>query len=652
VSNIERKPVTRDEDADLTQSLEESRKESAGVTATDKSEGVETPQPVSSPKHSTPAPKETLDEQNDDDTNLFEESLLLVDRNDMGAEVQPVNTNEGIPVLHPSGTEPVEVEQFIAHAKGVAEGILSNPTASPAKSKSKRKLAQPRKDPNKPIVIVLDSLGQPHSGAARALKSWITAEGDARRAINATIKENAYYPKGAQIPTQENFTDCGVYLLGYVEKFFQDPDSFKNKLLTGAMSSEEDWPELKPKEMRAKMRDIIFKCHKEQEENRKAEKKIKKGVMSVKTPSRPVSREPAKADSNAPLTGQPPSEESKVQRSKVEDTQDQHLSTAQRIGETARPRLASPINFTQRPAESSDHSPPVVISKVSDSPPVATSPSRPPSVAPRTNRTPRRVSPEVRILVKTPMSSSSIRSGQNIPIGGSPKNEDRHDIGKAPSSVTPKKRPRQDENDGQFASPATKRQSTRSPRQQGVNHSTNPLARGSSSNEPIEIGDSQDGASMVSQDLKHPQAKSVAQRQPPSRSIRPNPSFCPLSSSEEIQPPSAEKRRQQQSEESFLGRELEASLEQDAMMRSEAQQEEARSPQIEILRSQPILRHIQEADHDPMDLDSQPADLMDVNKLALDSNSTIEMEMDDANDTVIRETPELESKSPNSQMLV
>jgi sentrin-specific protease 7 len=651
VSNIERKPVTQDHDADLAQALGQSRKESAGVTAADKSEGAETPQPVSSSKHSTPAPKETPDEQNDNDTNLFEESLLLVDRNDMGAEGQPANTNEGIPVLHPSGTEPVEVEQFIAHAKGVAKGILSNLTTSPAKSKAKRKLAQPRKDPNKPIILVLDSLGQPHSGAARALKAWIAAEGDARRGIDATIKENAYYPKGVQIPTQENFTDCGVYLLGYVEKFFQDPDSFKNKLLSGAMSSEEDWPELKPKEMRAKMREIIFKCHKEQEENRKAEKKAKKGVTPVKTPSRPVSREPAKVDSNAPSTGHSPSEESKIQKSKVEETQDQLLSTAQQTGETPRPRLASPINFTQRPSETSNHSPPVAIGKVSDSPPVTTSPSKPPSVAPRTNRTPRRVSPEVCILIKNPQSSSSIRSGQNIHAGGSPKNEDRRDMGKTPSSMTPKKRPRQDENDGQLASPVAKRQSTRSPRQQGVNHSTNSSARGSSSNEPIEIGDSQDGAPMASQVLQHPQAKSVAQRQPPSRSIRPNPSFCPLSSSGVTQPPSAEGRRQQQSEKSFLGRELETSLEQNDVTRSAARQEEARSPEIEILQSQPILRHTQAAAHDPMDLDPQPADVMDIDKPAF-SNSTMEMEMDDANDTVIRETPELESRSPNSQMLV
>jgi hypothetical protein len=53
-----------------------------------------------------------------------------------------------------------------------------------------------------------------------------------------------------------------------------------------------------------------------------------------------------------------------------------------------------------------------------------------------------------------------------------------------------------------------------------------------------------------------------------------------------------------------------------------------------------MLKRTEEAGDDPMDLD-QP-----------DSRSNGAMEMDGTNDAVIRETPELESRSPASQTLV
>jgi sentrin-specific protease 7 len=34
-----------------------------------------------------------------------------------------------------------------------------------------------------------------------------------------------------QIPQQDNFSDCGLFLLGYVEKFLESPEKFVEKVV-------------------------------------------------------------------------------------------------------------------------------------------------------------------------------------------------------------------------------------------------------------------------------------------------------------------------------------------------------------------------------------------------------------------------------------
>ena len=154
--------------------------------------------------------------------------LSLVDREDTGIEASDTFevTQAGLARQDP-GAGPSTVRPVDAVAKDAHQGILSHLQLAtpPTKAKVKRK-SLPKRDPDQPVVIVLDSLtGNSRSGAVRALKDWIIAEGDHKRGMKAVIKENGYYPKDTQIPMQDNWTDCGVYLLGYVEKFFQNPDA-------------------------------------------------------------------------------------------------------------------------------------------------------------------------------------------------------------------------------------------------------------------------------------------------------------------------------------------------------------------------------------------------------------------------------------------
>ena len=126
---------------------------------------------------------------------------------------------------------------------------------------------------------MLDSLGATHPRTVRHLKDYVLEEGKAKRNIDAII-DKSMNPK--EIPLQNNFCDCGLFLLGYLDKFFVNPREFVTKILTREMSVEIDWPDLDPKQTRNCIRDLLFKLAKEQQAERqkleleKREKRKKK----------------------------------------------------------------------------------------------------------------------------------------------------------------------------------------------------------------------------------------------------------------------------------------------------------------------------------------------------------------------------------------
>lgn len=72
-----------------------------------------------------------------------------------------------------------------------------------------------------------------------------------------------------QIPEQDNFCDCGLFLLGYMEKFLQNPRELVNNILQRNLDVEKDWPDMRPTKMRNNIRDILIKMGEEQEQARK-----------------------------------------------------------------------------------------------------------------------------------------------------------------------------------------------------------------------------------------------------------------------------------------------------------------------------------------------------------------------------------------------
>ncbi|KAL4753191.1 hypothetical protein BDW72DRAFT_41055 [Aspergillus terricola var. indicus] len=116
-----------------------------------------------------------------------------------------------------------------------------------------------------PIIITFDSLDLSRSGTISILREYLFAEAKSKRGIEVD-KSLVKGMTAKEIPHQPNFSDCGLYLLAYAEKFVQDPDSFVRKLLRKEMRKQEDWPPLKSGLLRTRLRGFMELLYTEQEQ--------------------------------------------------------------------------------------------------------------------------------------------------------------------------------------------------------------------------------------------------------------------------------------------------------------------------------------------------------------------------------------------------
>ncbi|KAJ2737520.1 hypothetical protein H4R23_001777 [Coemansia sp. Cherry 401B] len=82
-----------------------------------------------------------------------------------------------------------------------------------------------------PSIIIFDSLGNRHQPTFGLLRGYMRAEAMSRH--NVDLSEVQQVGKYAKVPLQNNFCDCGVYLLQYIEEFIKDPVAFMALALSG-----------------------------------------------------------------------------------------------------------------------------------------------------------------------------------------------------------------------------------------------------------------------------------------------------------------------------------------------------------------------------------------------------------------------------------
>ncbi|OJJ83185.1 uncharacterized protein ASPGLDRAFT_466781 [Aspergillus glaucus CBS 516.65] len=243
--------------------------------------------------------------------------------NDRGAQEIPASDEDWPEKAENPNTSPVKFTSPPKTRSGAQQTSedAPKPTAPSQKSKkSKKKSRGPRnardaRDPLDPVIITFDSLNLARSPTIRNLRQYLSEEAQSKKGIDVDTTLVGGL-RARSIPLQSNYSDCGLYLLAYVEKFVQDPDGFVSKLLRGEMDERTDWPPLSSGALRQRLRRFLDDLYDEQEQLSRGEL----GEKRVMADMRPISfllgegkpepaKEGGKPDTDAPQTKPSPAPE-------------------------------------------------------------------------------------------------------------------------------------------------------------------------------------------------------------------------------------------------------------------------------------------------------------------------------------------------------
>ncbi|KAL5038074.1 hypothetical protein RTP6_005425 [Batrachochytrium dendrobatidis] len=87
-------------------------------------------------------------------------------------------------------------------------------------------------------IIVMNSLGGSHPVTMSSIKRYLILEAKSRHGVD--VSRDAIRGINARVPEQPNFCDCGVYVLEYVQRFFENSDRMLDLILSKTHESREE----------------------------------------------------------------------------------------------------------------------------------------------------------------------------------------------------------------------------------------------------------------------------------------------------------------------------------------------------------------------------------------------------------------------------
>ncbi|KAG9255407.1 uncharacterized protein F5Z01DRAFT_673352 [Emericellopsis atlantica] len=173
---------------------------------------------------------------------------------------------------------------------------------------------EPKHDKSKePKIVTMDSLAIARPSTCKILREYLVQEAQARKSVAFTTPIHGMTAK--KLPEQQNYCDCGVYILSYVEQFLKDPDEACRRLLNREGL---EW-EVEASEIRSNMRDMLFSLQAEQQQrlqNEKEEKLKRKKQLKTLAKSSEATGPPDSNERQSSL----PSEESGTQPTSARDS--------------------------------------------------------------------------------------------------------------------------------------------------------------------------------------------------------------------------------------------------------------------------------------------------------------------------------------------
>jgi Ulp1 family protease len=126
---------------------------------------------------------------------------------------QPVKIAEPIPLAPPSEWPPAE------EGKSTRRGPINPPAPKPPKTPF---------SPDEPVIMTFDSLSATHATVGKILNKWLVYEALDKAQDETSLGEtdwDQHFPaayKAVRVPGQDNFADCGVYVLHYAIQLMRD----------------------------------------------------------------------------------------------------------------------------------------------------------------------------------------------------------------------------------------------------------------------------------------------------------------------------------------------------------------------------------------------------------------------------------------------
>ncbi|NWY67842.1 SENP7 protease, partial [Erithacus rubecula] len=114
----------------------------------------------------------------------------------------------------------------------------------------------------RPCILILDSLKACSvQKTVQVLREYLEVEWEAKRKTRQEFSKSTMIDLCPRVPKQDNSSDCGVYLLQYVESFFQNPTAIFEQPL-----HLENWfPRQLIRNKREEIRDLILQLHFQQQ---------------------------------------------------------------------------------------------------------------------------------------------------------------------------------------------------------------------------------------------------------------------------------------------------------------------------------------------------------------------------------------------------
>ncbi|XP_015210480.1 sentrin-specific protease 6 isoform X2 [Lepisosteus oculatus] len=137
-----------------------------------------------------------------------------------------------------------------------------------------------------PCILIMDSLrGPTRSTVVKTLREYLEVEWEVRKGNKRSFGKDVMKGSSPRVPQQDNFSDCGVYILQYVESFFENPlPSFHLPMhLT-------DWfPQQRMKTKREEIKELILKIQSQQQADKKGHQDTEAEIPGRSVLQNPIS---------------------------------------------------------------------------------------------------------------------------------------------------------------------------------------------------------------------------------------------------------------------------------------------------------------------------------------------------------------------------